>query len=82
MVERLLKPFGVKAGAEPDMRCAGGATAMMYAAYRNHASVVRVLIQHGADMSLMDDEGMTALLFAVQGRLQSPSSPGKCLPTH
>ena len=40
---------------------------MMYAAFRNHADVVRVLIQHGADMALMDDEGMTALLFAIQG---------------
>jgi len=66
ILERLLKPFGVHPAADPDARCLGAATAMMYAAYKNQTEAVATLIQYKADPALMDDEGMTALMFAVQ----------------
>jgi len=41
-----------------------GLTALMAAAYRGHIDVIRVLLDHGADVSIKDQQGKTALLWA------------------
>jgi len=66
VVDRLVRPFGTKPGADVDARNRGGATALMFAAWNGHKKCVEVLVQHGADVQASDDEGMTALLWAVQ----------------
>ena len=42
-----------------------GSTALMYAAYRNHPGVVQVLLKHGADLTVQNEDEMTATDLAV-----------------
>ena len=37
----------------------------MYAAYNNHTSCVKLLLEYGADITLQNDSGYTALDLAV-----------------
>jgi len=37
----------------------------MYAAYRNHPGVVQVLLEHGADLTVQNEDEMTATDLAV-----------------
>ena len=43
----------------------GGLSALHYAADRGHAAVVRLLLEHGADVEARDDDGLTPLATAV-----------------
>jgi ankyrin repeat protein len=56
----------VKPGAldTPD---ANGATALMKAAYKNHLGLVRLLLEHGADATVVDSTGNTAFHWACLG---------------
>ena len=54
-------------GAEVDMRGAGGATALMNAAWNGYSKIVRILIDAGADTSLRDAQGRTAWDRAALG---------------
>lgn len=42
-----------------------GSTALIYAAYRNHPGVVQVLLEHGADITIHNEDEMTAMDLAV-----------------
>ena len=42
-------------------------TALMYAAYGNHAEILRLLVQHGADLEARDRSSSTALYHAAAG---------------
>lgn len=43
-------------------------TALMAATFKGHNEVAKLLLQHGADPNLADDNGTTALMYAVQFR--------------
>jgi len=43
---------------------------MMWAAYNNQVAAIKKLIEYKADPALMDDDGMTALCFALQAEAQ------------
>lgn len=55
----------LQAGADIDMTPESGETALMHAAARGHAGVVRLLLQEGADVSRRDNTGRTALHWAL-----------------
>jgi ankyrin repeat protein len=59
-VARLL----INAGAEINRACEHGRTALQMAAAWGHLDVVQLLIQHGADPTIRDDEGMTPAMIA------------------
>ena len=48
----------------PLMVTQGGFTALMCAAYNSHEGCVRLLVEAGADRSIKDNEGKTALDWA------------------
>ena len=50
----------LKAGAAVNERQSGGFTALMAAAQNGDADLLRVLLAHGADPSIKDDQGRTA----------------------
>jgi hypothetical protein len=60
-VARLL----VQAGADVNRPCEHGRTALHMAAAWGHLDVVQLLIEHGADASLCDDEEMTPATIAA-----------------
>ena len=51
-----------------DVNARGGhyVTAIQAALYKRHLSIVRVLMEHGVDVNLRDDEGMSLLHLAAQ----------------
>lgn len=53
------------AGLTPNLTNDKGDTLLILAAYRGHPSTVRVLVEHGADVSRANDRGQTALAAAV-----------------
>jgi ankyrin repeat protein len=57
----------LKGGAKPDARIPafGNTTAVIEAALAGNAKVLEVLIAAGADVDAKDDEGRTALMYAV-----------------
>src|SRR5262245_65794121 len=63
-VARLL----IAAGAAINRRCEHGRTALQMAAAWGHLDVVQLLIQHGADPTIRDDEGMTPSEIAARSK--------------
>src|SRR5215213_10254898 len=61
-VARLL----INAGAEINRQCEHGRTALQMAAAWGHLDVVQLLVQHGADLAIRDDEGMTPAMIAAR----------------
>ncbi len=62
MAEALLK-----AGADANAKLPGGTTMLMAAARTGNPEIVRLLIEHGADVSAKGEEyGETALIWAVE----------------
>jgi ankyrin repeat protein len=63
--------LSIEAGVEIDEFCATGHTALMAAAYYGHQSVVKALLEAGADPNLLSDGydglgyGMSALMFVA-----------------
>ena len=56
-------------------RSKGGGTILMFAAQNGHASTVEVLVNAGADVNDVKDDGWTALMLAAQyGHEQTVSS--------
>src|SRR3954467_9512489 len=53
------------AGLTPNLTNDKGDTLLILAAYRGHPEAVRVLIEHGADVTRANDRGQTALAAAV-----------------
>ena len=54
------------AGADPDKyKDSDCDTALLEAAARGRESIVSILIQHGADLNIQDDNGWTALHYAA-----------------
>lgn len=51
-------------GAEMDVACEGGWTALHMAAQWNHPGIARILIKKGANSAIKDDKGKTALEIA------------------
>ena len=53
------------AGLTPNLTNDKGDTLLILAAYRGHADTVRVLVDHGADVTRANDRGQTPLAAAV-----------------
>ena len=64
-------------GVNVNVRDNGGQTALMYAAKWRRADVVRLLLEHNADVYACDEDGNNALHLAVSGgyyhELDNPS---------
>jgi ankyrin repeat protein len=63
-VARLL----INAGAEINRQCEHGRTALQMAAAWGHLDVFQRLIQHGADPTIRDEQGMTPSEIAARSR--------------
>ena len=55
----------LRQGVPIDLRVAGGATPLSYAALWSDADKLELLLEHGADPNLSDDQGATALLLGA-----------------
>lgn len=62
------------AGANPNARQTGGHTPLMAAALHGECATVRILVEHGADLDLRDDEGITARDRATGGTVAQLAS--------
>lgn len=62
----------LEAGLPPNLTNDNGDTLLMLAAYQDHPTTVRLLIERGADTARVNDRGQTALGAAVFRR--SPAS--------
>jgi ankyrin repeat protein len=63
-VARLL----IDAGADVNLRCEHGRTALHIAAAWGHLDVVQLLLEHGADPGIRDDEGLTPAMLAARSK--------------
>ncbi len=62
VVQRLLARRDIR----PDFQEKDGWSATMFAAHKNHARVVKMLLDHGVDLNLRNARGQTALEVAEQ----------------
>src|SRR5690606_3846241 len=69
-------------GAQVNARLPGGKTALRFAAMFDRKEVVELMLAHGADPAITDEEGMTAKAAAqmmgasgTAERLQAPEGP-------
>ncbi|MCT1867342.1 MULTISPECIES: ankyrin repeat domain-containing protein [Dermabacter] len=60
----ILRP-AIEAGIPLNMQDADGNTMLMLAAYHDHAALVKLLAEHGADVDLLNDRGQSPLAGAV-----------------
>jgi hypothetical protein len=68
-------------GALPDQRDKDGITAIMYACFHGYDKAVEVLLNAGADASLHNAAGKTALQLALSAGYQEPAEVIKRGPT-
>ncbi len=54
----------VKKGANVNVKCDEGVTALMWASYGGHIDIVKLLIESGADVNAKNKAGYTALMLA------------------
>lgn len=57
----------LKAGADTGVRAYHGWTPLLLAAWEGRSSQLRRLIQYGADVNAVDDQGRTSLMLAIAG---------------
>ena len=57
----------IEAGADANKPCEHGRTALHMAAAWGHADIVQLLLENGADPTIVDDEGMTPPMVARDG---------------
>ncbi|HEX9646485.1 MAG TPA: ankyrin repeat domain-containing protein, partial [Alphaproteobacteria bacterium] len=55
----------LEAGADLEARDAGGRTALIWAAFHDHAHMLEFLLARGADVNAQDAHGRTALIWAA-----------------
>jgi ankyrin repeat protein len=68
-VRSLLAASASMRGSEGlDAQSARGCTALLMAAEEGHAEVIRTLVEHGADVNLATEGGMTPLIAACENR--------------
>ena len=65
----------IEAGADVNKRCEHGRTALHMAAAWGHADVAQLLLENGADPTLVDDEGMTPPMVARNGYRSNNVTP-------
>ena len=54
-------------GCDPNAATSAGVTARRLAAFKGHGGVVGALLEHGgAELDAVDDEGLTALMYAAE----------------
>ncbi|KAB0401371.1 hypothetical protein E2I00_005030 [Balaenoptera physalus] len=58
--------FLLESGAKCDAQTHGGATALHRASYCGHTDIARLLLSHGSNPRLVDDDGMTSLHKAAE----------------
>lgn len=66
----------LEAGADPNLRCKKGCTALLLAARMGKADLVQLLLDNGANPKISDNKGITPLMYAM---LYGHSSVVKCL---
>jgi ankyrin repeat protein len=66
----------LEAGADPNLRCKKGRTALLLAAQMGKADLVQLLLYNGANPKISDNKGITPLMYAM---LYGHSSVVKCL---
>ena len=59
-------------GADVNLQCSAGKTALMYAAIASNAMAVKVLLEHGANPDIVDAEGKTAMFHQLENVLSEP----------
>jgi len=64
----LLSPKAGIIQADPNLQDSTGKTPLMHAAVRGYTPVVELLLEGGADVSIKDNFGYTALYYARKGR--------------
>ncbi len=67
----------IEHGAHADIRDKTGDTALIAAAAKPDLGVVKALLAENSDPDLRNNKGMTALMFAAQGRLTLQQPSGK-----
>ena len=60
----------LKAGCDADMMDSNGWTPLMHAAFSGHTECLKLLIQHGADVSIRTETGTAAHFAASRGHKQ------------
>jgi len=67
-------------GVPVDTRVRGEATALVYACFAGHVEVVRVLLEHGANVNVKDDlyQGSALARAAWTGFLQAATEIAEC----
>ncbi len=53
----------LEAGANPDLKCGEGMSPLHYAALMRSAAIAQILLENGADISVIDNEKNTPLMF-------------------
>jgi ankyrin repeat protein len=64
----------IEAGADVNRRCEHGRTALHMAAAWGHADVAKMLLENGADPTIVDEVGMTPPMVARNGYGSNPVS--------
>jgi len=62
----------LSSGPDVNLQCAGGKTALMYAAIASNAMAVKLLLENGANPDIVDAEGKAALFHQIENAITEP----------